>query len=660
MKKVLTLILVIMISITIYSEKVLKVVGDISYPPFSFPDQDGNPQGICVDLWKLWSKKTGIRVDYRLLPWEEAQKLVLEGKADVADFMFYSEERDKYFDFSKHYTKVTTSIYFHKDLAGIRSVEDLKGFLIGVKKGDFAVEYLKKHARNSSLIMFDTYDEILKAAKKGEIKIFVMDDPPANYYLLKYGVFEKFRKTDPIYEELVYCSVKEGNHELLKLINEGFSMISKEEKERIFNKWLKKKIFPPVFWKYLFISLMILAGIFTIVILWNRELKRRIRKATKELIDKENELNKMYTELKKKNLEVERAYSLLKEQSAKIGRIIKLISNISPHVDQNELMEMLLNTLLDVLPEFEKGRVYFRENDKRWRCIATKGYNDSLKNYLFNEEWLIIPKKEEIVVLDDIGEHLKGKLPQDILNTILDIKKSVGIGVGCNGTPVFLFFLDKTEKTDISEASRKVLKNFSKLISIFTCLKIFMNRESAYRREVINAMLFLLEKKAPFIKGHSMRVAKLSALIAKKMGFTRDEIDRIFWAGILHDIGKFGIPEKVLMKRSYTDEEMNLIRKHPQISADIVENIEHLRPLADIIRYHHERWDGKGYPKGLKGEEIPLFARILAVADTFDNLMNEYKDYRKVIHELERLSWEQLDGNVVKALLSVLEEREEV
>jgi len=79
-------------------------------------------------------------------------------------------------------------------------------------------------------------------------------------------------------------------------------------------------------------------------------------------------------------------------------------------------------------------------------------------------------------------------------------------------------------------------------------------------------------------------VAKLSALIAKKLGFTGDEIDRIFWAGILHDIGKFGILEKVLMKRSYTDKEMNLIRKHPQISADIVENIEHLKPLTDIIR----------------------------------------------------------------------------
>lgn len=96
-----------------------------------------------------------------------------------------------------------------------------------------------------------------------------------------------------------------------------------------------------------------------------------------------------------------------------------------------------------------------KEDDKKWRCIATKGYNDSLKNHLFDEEWLVIPRKGEIVVLDDVGEHLKGKLAQDILNTILGIKKSVRIGVGCSGTSIFLFFLDETEKADISEASMK-------------------------------------------------------------------------------------------------------------------------------------------------------------------------------------------------------------
>jgi len=100
-------------------------------------------------------------VDYKLFPWGEVQKLIIERKVDAADFMFYSRERDKCFDISRHYTRVTTSMYFHKNLAGIRKVEDLEGFLIDVKKGDSAVGYLKKHV----------------------------------------WCFQAIRKTDPIYEE---------------------------------------------------------------------------------------------------------------------------------------------------------------------------------------------------------------------------------------------------------------------------------------------------------------------------------------------------------------------------------------------------------------------------------------------------------------------------
>lgn len=161
---------------------------------------------------------------------------------------------------------------------------------------------------------------------------------------------------------------------------------------------------------------------------------------------------------------------------------------------------------------------------------------------------------------------------------------------------------------------------------------------------------------------HSQHVAVISYLIALKLGLTSQQADIIHIAGHLHDVGKIGVPDSILLKEGpLTEKEWEYIKKHPLIGADIVGTIDEFQKkggLRDIILYHHERYDGTGYPAGLKAHEIPLGARILAVADTF-SAMTHNRPYRKgtsvekAINEILLCSGSQLDPLCVAAFVSI-------
>jgi len=178
--------------------------------------------------------------------------------------------------------------------------------------------------------------------------------------------------------------------------------------------------------------------------------------------------------------------------------------------------------------------------------------------------------------------------------------------------------------------------------------------------EAIGAMSDTLEAKDEYTRGHSNRVSEYSVLIAKKMNLSDDKISEIRYAASLHDIGKIGVPDSILNKPDkLTDEEYDIIRNHCTIGSDILSNINLISYASNIARHHHERYDGKGYPDGLKGDGIPLGARIVAVADSFD-AMNSKRVYREpldrniIISELKNNKGIQFDPDVVDALLEIL------
>jgi len=183
------------------------------------------------------------------------------------------------------------------------------------------------------------------------------------------------------------------------------------------------------------------------------------------------------------------------------------------------------------------------------------------------------------------------------------------------------------------------------------------------QRAICQSLLGLanaLEAKDPYTRGHSERVGAWGGRLATALGLPAAEVDTVVQAGLLHDIGKIGVPETVLRKRGPLDhDEWTLMRNHPIVGAQIVAPFEFFAGGALVVRHHHERWDGSGYPDGLSGRAIPLGARIVAVADVYDALTSD-RPYRPALARDTSLAYlageagRTLDADVVAAFLGLL------
>ncbi|MCX7702635.1 MAG: HD domain-containing protein [Planctomycetota bacterium] len=189
--------------------------------------------------------------------------------------------------------------------------------------------------------------------------------------------------------------------------------------------------------------------------------------------------------------------------------------------------------------------------------------------------------------------------------------------------------------------------------------------EKAYY-STVRVMVAAVEAKDEYTKGHSERVTTYSLRLADHVGLTGKRLDILRLAALLHDIGKIGVPEHILNKADKLSyEEFGVIRRHPDVGYKIIKNIDSddAAEVARIVRYHHERYDGKGYPDGISGKEIPIFARLIAVCDTYD-AMTSHRPYRppmpkeKVIEELERGSGVQWDSAITTLMLKLVKEGE--
>lgn len=192
--------------------------------------------------------------------------------------------------------------------------------------------------------------------------------------------------------------------------------------------------------------------------------------------------------------------------------------------------------------------------------------------------------------------------------------------------------------------------------------KMRHERDNEIINESIETFTGFIDAKDSYTNGHSKRVAIYTKLIAKEMGYEGEELDRIYYIALLHDSGKIGVPDNILRKPGrLTDEEFEVIKSHTTRGGEILSNFKSLENAGEGALYHHERYDGRGYPKGLKGEEIPLIARMICVADSFD-AMNSSRVYRKnlskeyIISELENNKGTQFDPKIADIMLKLIAE----
>jgi HD-GYP domain-containing protein (c-di-GMP phosphodiesterase class II) len=365
----------------------------------------------------------------------------------------------------------------------------------------------------------------------------------------------------------------------------------------------------------------------------------------------------MVPEDKIKDLEqqIRKYHNAISEFSALFYSIEMVNSTIDLHVVLDHLMELAKN-----IADCEAASALLLEDDRLCFVAASGVKSAEIKKIYLNKGegiagWVIEQRKP--LVISDVAndarfsnrvDNSSGFVTRSILAVPLKVEDKV-IGV--------VEAVNKKGGNQFNENDERLLS------SLATSAAMAINKAQLYGDlndlffSTIKALANAIEAKDLYTRGHSERIRDFSLIIAKEMGVPQNDLKDIELAALLHDVGKIGVSEAVLQKEGkLTDDEFREIKKHPVVGAEILSSIKQLKAALPGIRYHQERYDGKGYPEGLSGECIPLFARIIAVADTFDAMTSD-RPYRKALPdqtalgEIERCAGAQFDTVCVKAFM---------
>lgn len=199
------------------------------------------------------------------------------------------------------------------------------------------------------------------------------------------------------------------------------------------------------------------------------------------------------------------------------------------------------------------------------------------------------------------------------------------------------------------------------LNQIYNLDKLNTDLESIFAKDLLTLLLKIIGLYDFDTRDHSEKVAKLAFIISREMGFSKQKAKKVYWAGLMHDIGKLFIPSKIINKKEeLTAEEFELIKKHPQRGYELLNSSEILKPISKYVLYHHEKWNGTGYPEGLKANEIPLISQILGVADAWHAMISQrsYRDslsFKQALVEIKKNKAKQFSPRVVEAFIVIIE-----
>jgi putative nucleotidyltransferase with HDIG domain len=261
-----------------------------------------------------------------------------------------------------------------------------------------------------------------------------------------------------------------------------------------------------------------------------------------------------------------------------------------------------------------------------------------------------VAQEKKIKMLEELGEEYPEsffRIKNILIAPLITKDKSIGA----------IAFGGKKDKAHFTELDKKIIYAISAISSNILENIILYEELGGLFFDTVWSVVAAAESKDPYSAGHSRQVTNYAICIAKELGMDPEEIRKIKLAGLLHDIGKIKIKEEILTKPGrLTEKEYAVIKQHPEIGVNIIKKVSMLEDIFHGVREHHERWDGKGYPYGLKGEEISLIGRILAVADAFDAMTSNRAFRPKFseshsIQELKKNSGTQFDPRIVDAFV---------
>ncbi len=332
--------------------------------------------------------------------------------------------------------------------------------------------------------------------------------------------------------------------------------------------------------------------------------------------------------------------------------------------DINSLLENFTNLVMSILPA-SRAYIFLLNSDSGLLMLHVRRTPTALE------------KNTEIVVSQTILDKTIKKCESILTKSVLisevsqgSFKKESSSPVSSIASPLIsrgkvlgLVYLDTLNTATTLTPSNLILLSAlaTKAATAVDNAKLYEDLRNLFYNTV-ETLIRTMQAKDKYTSGHSTRVSRFSLLIAEKLGLNSKEKHELYLASVLHDIGKIGLPDKLLLRPGkLTEEEMEKVKEHPALGVSMIRSLGEMHPIVPLILHHHEAYDGSGYPDGMKGEQIPLMCRIVAAADTYDAITSD-RPYRKgrsheeAIAELRRVAGIKLDPRVVEAFLDVLKE----
>lgn len=398
----------------------------------------------------------------------------------------------------------------------------------------------------------------------------------------------------------------------------------------------------------------------------NKDSELKIQK--KELIKAYEQLTTYNEEILAMNEELEDSLEEINFINKRYINMIELVSKTNEKniLNEDDFFNDLLMRAIEIIPEADYGKIGFINDQNQFEFVDTIGHDiNILKNLKFDKNLLFNKDNSSVNLTNgyffNIDEIQTDK--EEFLKGFKPIKESLYINVLIDGETIGRIAFDIRAGSDetFTDTTRKVLESFATLTSSFFAFKRFNYLQSNFTKEILTSIIKIMEMYDLYTKGHSESVASIASSIAKGMNLSKKTVQDTYWAGLVHDIGKLLIPLSVLNKKGkLTDTEYELVKKHSIWGNKALSHSKIIKPIAKYILHHHEKWDGTGYPEGLKGNEIPLISQIIALADAWDAMLSKraYRDslsIEEALEEVKRNNGTQFAPEVAKVFINIIE-----
>jgi len=350
------------------------------------------------------------------------------------------------------------------------------------------------------------------------------------------------------------------------------------------------------------------------------------------------------------------------EELAERYEELHMVYGVDQHVRQHGHQEEVFNRLLESCAQHLDIDVVAFVRPGRDQCISAMQLSQPIHNLdlvlveMRGDLFRFVQSTREPVIINDAADPRRAYIFTDMPYKVL------ACPVRCEAhVDAVLVLLNHAHKPDFSNGDRRLAEVLANQLSSLAQTVSMMQQLADFNRQMAAALVEAVEAKDPYTRGHSERVHHFSMEIGRALGLSEHDLDNLFWGSLLHDVGKIGIPDAVLCKPSrLTRDEFAFIMVHPERSYEILRHIDYLAEAVPGARHHQEKFDGTGYPHGLKGERIPLAARIIAVADTYDSITSSRayragRSHEEAMREIRRVSGSQLDPAIIRVFATLCE-----